>query len=473
MVSNQILSKMNCYLKIVPAFYFCTFALVQNTFAQKVQFGFFRAPCPSGYVHVQALSSYTSNDFCVMKYEAKNVGGIPKSVAAGTPWVSIDRGMGPYSATSARKACVDLGLGYDLISNSEWQTIVRRVADTPWNWDTGVAYNGKINMGHVDGAPNSMLAADVDDRNACSGTGQTCSDVLWDNQRRTNKLSNGSVLWDLGGNADEWVKDESYVSPGATDYTANFNSGIRQTNFGNDQFCASPSVAPYCGFGYGYVAFNLGTIARGGTYTDNGLGGPFGANLAVATGGTQTYRSFRCVFHPTRSLDPCEKLSPEATPAPGTACAGGSIFAGIYNGARYMVTPGNCTASTTPTCNNTPDTLTKAFSTSNSNTSATSVSDGAMNTAYLVNDYGSSIVLAAAYCADMVYGGYSDWFLPAQNELINLLYPNKAAIGNLATAYWASNQNNTNNGFTVSMTTGAATTTTKSNSSFVRCIRRF
>src|SRR5690606_37302902 len=61
---------------------------------------------------------------------------------------------------------------------------------------------------HSDSSPLSNLAADADDTKACSGTGQTCSNTVWHDQRRTHVLSNGEVIWDLGGNVGEWVNDD-------------------------------------------------------------------------------------------------------------------------------------------------------------------------------------------------------------------------------------------------------------------------
>lgn len=56
----------------------------------------------------------------------------------------------------------------------------------------------------------------------------------------------------------------------------------------------------------------------------------------------------------------------------------------------------------------------------NSNTSTTgadSVIDGPQNTADIVADGNSTVYPAAHFCNDLVIGGFSDWYLPAQNEL--------------------------------------------------------
>src|SRR5665647_1062811 len=47
--------------------------------------------CPTGFIVVPGSSTYGTSDFCVMKYEAKNVSGVATSRASGTPWVSISQ----------------------------------------------------------------------------------------------------------------------------------------------------------------------------------------------------------------------------------------------------------------------------------------------------------------------------------------------------------------------------------------------
>ena len=39
--------------------------------------------------------------------------------------------------------------------------------------------------------------------------GQTCDGRTWNKQRRTHFFSNGEVIWDVSGNAWEWVKDDN------------------------------------------------------------------------------------------------------------------------------------------------------------------------------------------------------------------------------------------------------------------------
>lgn len=84
-----------------------------------------------------------------------------------------------------------------------------------------------------------------------------------------------------------------------------------------------------------------------------------------------------------------------------------------------MTTPGGCTDSATPTCAGGTDTVTKTWGTYGTLTNIVNNTDGMANTLALVTSYPAD-TLAAKFCHDMVYGGYSDWFLPAHTELINL-----------------------------------------------------
>lgn len=249
--------------------------------------------CPANYISVPAIAYYPGPSFCVMKYEAKTGSGVvaATTAAAGLPVINISR-------VNARASCRLIGAGYDLISNAQWQTIARNIADKGSNWSSGTAYSGELNRGHSDGAPAIRLAASTDN-DGCSGTAQTCSDVLWDSQRRTHTLSNGEVIWDIAGNLLEWVSDNSVTSQGAGGYASTMNAGDNaQVRFGNDQFCASPSSPPYCGMGYTNIGGTNGAILRGGCWGDGDIAGVFESILNYATTDTDTVVGFRCVFVP-------------------------------------------------------------------------------------------------------------------------------------------------------------------------------
>ena len=67
----------------------------------------------------------------------------------------------------------------------------------------------------------------------------------------------------------------------------------------------------------------------------------------------------------------------------------------------------------------------------NANTAATgadSVIDGPQNTADMVADGSSTVYPAAHFCNDLVIGGFSDWYMPAKNELEVCYYNLKPTI---------------------------------------------
>lgn len=249
--------------------------------------------CPENYIIIPALLPYAPHDFCIMKYEAKDDGhGAPVSKADGAPWTSINR-------DNARMKCRSLGHGYDLISNDQWQAIGRNIVNVASNWSTGTLYDGQLNIGHTDGAPSSALAASSDDNLACNLTGQSCSNVVWNAQRRTMKLSNNNIIWDFNGNAQEWITYDSAVSNGINYAVSQIRSGERIDMFTLDlsTHCSSWLSAPYCGFGSITTNSTLGGWARGSAYSSGVSGGMMSlTNLAISTSNAAT--GFRCVYAP-------------------------------------------------------------------------------------------------------------------------------------------------------------------------------
>ena len=63
-------------------------------------------------------------------------------------------------------------------------------------------------------------------------------------------------------------------------------------------------------------------------------------------------------------------------------------------------------------------------------TGADSVIDGPQNTADIVADGNSTVYPAAHFCNDLVIGGFSDWYMPAKNELEICYYNLKSGTGN-------------------------------------------
>ncbi|MBX3034753.1 MAG: DUF1566 domain-containing protein [Bdellovibrionaceae bacterium] len=159
----------------------------------------------------------------------------------------------------------------------------------------------------------------------------------------------------------------------------------------------------------------------------------------------------------------------------GAACDGTTaIAAGTFNNLNYMTTPGNCANSTlNPSCPGTTDSVTKAWdSGSNGVTGATSTTDGKANWT-AVSGFTPANFAAAKYCEDLVYGGYSDWYLPAKDEL-NFLYGNRVALGGFANAlYYSSTESSGTNAHVQNMSTGAVSTPSRSTARLYRCVRSY
>ncbi len=89
---------------------------------------------------------------------------------------------------------------------------------------------------------------------------------------------------------------------------------------------------------------------------------------------------------------------------------------------------------------------------------------------------------AAAICADLSLGGYSDWYLPSIEEL-NKMYQNigqgnDLGLGNVGgfalNAYWSSTEDDNNDAWAQGFTDGLQLNyNSKVNTYFVRAVRAF
>jgi len=96
---------------------------------------------------------------------------------------------------------------------------------------------------------------------------------------------------------------------------------------------------------------------------------------------------------------------------------------------------------------------------------------GAANTAAIVALQGSGT--AAWACQQFNAGGYTDWYLPAKNQLHDL-YLNRAAIGGFGTGYyWSSTEVNSTRASAKIFGNGAPDAASKSSSMVVRCVRNY
>jgi type II secretory pathway pseudopilin PulG len=149
--------------------------------------------CPSGFITVPGNSLFGTEDFCVMKYEAKDDGDHMISQASGSPsiwWTQTG------ATTYAQE--VENCTGCHLITENEWLTIAHNALNVASNWSSGQVGTGYIYSGNNHA---SRTAASTNDNDGYYGV----DEATYPTDRRTLTLSNGQVIWDLAGNAWEWT----------------------------------------------------------------------------------------------------------------------------------------------------------------------------------------------------------------------------------------------------------------------------
>ncbi len=283
---------------------------------RKAEFNF----CPLNYIPVPR--EYASSDgFCVAKYEMKNKNSMATSEAAGLPWVNI-------SGKQAQEKCKELGPGYDLISNDQWQWIAKKITENKRNFH--VNNDGKwisLNRGHTNGY--EPLAAEDDDKEVCKG-GCATPGTGWRESRRTHFAYEDEVIWDLGGNVKELVRGPPpgygsfyYGSRRPYVYSAELAAAIRDN-------CVDVSLIDYTEYSADAKSFatlvseakkakGLGAICsgdffknfknssrepryliRGGSWLSEDLGGVLAATLDDGGDNGGKDIGFRCVFTDAR-----------------------------------------------------------------------------------------------------------------------------------------------------------------------------
>jgi hypothetical protein len=111
------------------------------------------------------------------------------------------------------------------------------------------------------------------------------------------------------------------------------------------------------------------------------------------------------------------------------------------------------------------------FTTITTNAVRDGVHAGQFNTERIVISQGAGF--AANICANYQGGGYGDWYLPSKSEL-NLLYQQKAVVGNLNNVwYWSSSENDANTAWSQTFANGLQSTDSKAANFFIRAIRAF
>lgn len=250
--------------------------------------------CPTGFVPVPGSTLYGKpNGFCAMKYEAKQSSStVPVSQASGLPWVSVTQlDSKTYSQNVA--GCT----GCHLITESEWMTIAQNMVIQDYNWTGGTFNSGQLFIGHTDSSPSAALAASSNDNDGYSGTGQTTGA-----QRRTMRLSNGEILWDMSGNHHEWTNEMGTVQIGPSsvafrEWTAITNGNLLTPNpvpgYGNPAISTFTSTKGMGQIYSGSSVTSMVSSIRGGKSTYGSKAGIFSIIQGNAPAGSDTTITFR------------------------------------------------------------------------------------------------------------------------------------------------------------------------------------
>ena len=267
--------------------------------------------CPEGYIRIPRNStpnlggfqnSQGVASFCAAKYEMKcsseikgencGINERPISVARNEPWTNITH-------QQALEACANIGKGYGLISNGQWMAIARNVEEQAKNWSDGLVGSGVIASGHSDASPLKNLEANVKDELSyfLTGNGLQLPDLKeqW-NQRRTFFLSNGEIIWDLSGNAWEWIKEKTTELEVSNVPNRSWGS-FEELSF-NARLFFGPRNKDYTAVkhGVGRYYYDLSKtrgVTRGGYYSNAGL---YNIDFGYYAGPAYSYRGFRCVY---------------------------------------------------------------------------------------------------------------------------------------------------------------------------------
>jgi len=277
--------------------------------------------CDQYWVKVPGNSSLLVNDFCLMKYEAKQSGVTAVSNYSSTPWVSINQ-------TYASDRCSALGAGYHLIRDREWNTVASNVANAPANWFTANAGASSgspcLFGGHMECSGGSCAAAfnaSSDDTqgywngptNASVVTTATCPFVTANpsgrglETRRTMYLSTGDVIWDLTGNVWEWT-DGTITSGSCAEGTmpapctgSDWKEYTAITNFYSLNYANVSSWNSNRGIGQIYVdadaaspSGNMHAFLRGGRWDNGAYAGAWALYLTYAPSTVSIGFGFRC-----------------------------------------------------------------------------------------------------------------------------------------------------------------------------------
>ena len=295
--------------------------------------------CPQDYIPVPRLDDYTSDDFCVMEYEARSENDrssrrdnrsysdryinrevyydrdrdnryndeiyYEKAVSrsGGNPWVYISR-------KEAAQKCRNNGSGYELIDNDEWQTIARHIESVDENWSLGraVVQDGNaLNRGignYGEGGYYSGSGSRNSRRSSTRTTSRYSANSRWSDDNNSHFLPNGTEIFDFSGGVWELVDDDPRklgMVEDSNEYIAEI-TGKNKELFGPKYNYSSINerdrTRAFAGLGYAFLSNIKDTVVRGGA-NERELG-VFSVNVNIQEDRIRQMDriGFRCVYHP-------------------------------------------------------------------------------------------------------------------------------------------------------------------------------
>jgi hypothetical protein len=273
-----------------------------------------RFTCPTGYVPVPADSNVGAPDeFCVMQFEAKDVGGYPESRPDIAPWGNVSQNTAKAACTSlnTRDGLVDK---YDLISNPEWMAIARNIEAQASNWIGGVLKRGNSGT-------NDSVGYDGWNSGDFGVIASFSADRVL---KAKHVLGNGTEIWDIAGNLWEWVdytiggvnattpsivpnNQKAYASGDGAPVAGAIEFDLLDSNIGpgdpmNPSVWRSETIGLNSNDGIGAYFAGLsgsgGAMARGGNYGTNANTGIYTLAIDRASTFTHVAFGFRCVYRP-------------------------------------------------------------------------------------------------------------------------------------------------------------------------------